>query len=73
MTETQKMTENKEELYVCDPNKNKDCKKTACFIYGGPCRLTKQPEFAFVAKNGQPIRDEQVRQEMEMNYEKHDL
>lgn len=30
--------------YECDPEKNKDCKKTACYINGGPCHHTKRPE-----------------------------
>ena len=28
------------ELYLCDPEKNKDCPKTHCFLIGGPCRRT---------------------------------
>lgn len=27
-------------LFYCDPKKNKRCKKTGCFAYGGPCRYT---------------------------------
>ena len=27
-------------LYLCDPNKNAECKKTACHINGGSCRMT---------------------------------
>lgn len=32
--------------YPCDPKKNKDCKKTACYEKGGECRLTLNPEYA---------------------------
>lgn len=32
--------------YVCDPEKNTACKKTHCFINGGPCEHTKHLEFA---------------------------
>lgn len=32
--------------YPCDPKKNKDCKKTACYAKGGPCSLTLNPEYA---------------------------
>lgn len=32
-------------LYICDPNKNKDCPKTECFIYGGECRRTTDETF----------------------------
>lgn len=27
-------------LYLCDPAKNKSCKKKACYGNGGPCFLT---------------------------------
>lgn len=27
-------------LVFCDPDKNKECKKTSCHIYGGPCFMT---------------------------------
>lgn len=27
-------------LYLCDPAKNKSCKKTACYGNGGPCFMT---------------------------------
>lgn len=32
-------------LYVCDIEKNKECKKTGCIINGGPCRHTTNPEY----------------------------
>lgn len=32
--------------YTCDPEKNKECKKTACYAKGGECRLTLNPEYA---------------------------
>lgn len=32
--------------YKCDPRKNKECKKTACYAKGGPCSLTLNPEYA---------------------------
>ena len=32
--------------YKCDPKKNKECKKTACYAKGGPCSLTLNPEYA---------------------------
>lgn len=28
------------ELYLCDPDKNTECKKQSCFINGGPCKYT---------------------------------
>ena len=27
-------------LYLCDPAKNKKCRKTACYGNGGPCFMT---------------------------------
>lgn len=32
--------------YYCDPKKNTTCKKTSCFMNGGPCMLTIHPEYA---------------------------
>lgn len=32
--------------YTCDPEKNKECKKTACYAKGGECRLTLNPNYA---------------------------
>ena len=34
-------------VYICDPAKNKECRKTACyFLNGGECFLTLREEFA---------------------------
>lgn len=33
-------------LYECDPDKNTECEKTDCAMYGGECYLTKYFEFA---------------------------
>lgn len=32
--------------YVCDPGKNEFCKKTNCYLNGGPCKATKNLSFA---------------------------
>lgn len=32
-------------IYLCDPSKNKDCKKTGCYLNGGDCRHTKKEEY----------------------------
>ena len=32
--------------YVCDPEKNTQCKKTFCHINGGPCCSTRHLEYA---------------------------
>ena len=34
------------DLYKCDPEKNKDCKKTGCYKNGGPCFATWNREYA---------------------------
>lgn len=34
-----------EELYVCDPAKNKECPKTNCYLNGGDCARTFNAEF----------------------------
>lgn len=33
------------ELYVCDPEKNVECRKSNCAHFGGECYLTKEKEF----------------------------
>lgn len=38
-------------LYICDPYKNKSCKKTACYINGGECYRTYFKEYAKEDKN----------------------
>ena len=42
----------KKTLYLCDPSKNKECKKNKCQI---KCKLTKYVEFAKLDKNGKPV------------------
>lgn len=32
-------------VYACDAAKNEACPKTGCFINGGPCEHTKNPEY----------------------------
>ena len=32
-------------LFFCDPDKNKECKKTSCYINGGECELTTDIKF----------------------------
>lgn len=33
-------------LYPCDPAKNVECGKQACFVNGGPCSLTRNLAYA---------------------------
>ena len=33
-------------FYTCDPAKATTCRKTSCFLIGGPCRLTLNKEWA---------------------------
>ena len=43
------------DLYFCAPWKNKACKKTACFLNGGECLLTRHIEYAMRGEDGEPI------------------
>lgn len=45
-------------LYLCDPNKNTECKKTSCLYGDGKyqqCDATTKKEFAKLDENGEPI------------------
>lgn len=33
-------------LYICDPKRNKECKKRRCYLNGGPCVYTKYINYA---------------------------
>lgn len=33
-------------LYLCDPDKNRNCKKSGCCKKGGECMCTTKPEYA---------------------------
>ena len=41
--------------YLCDPEKNTECRKTMCFQKGGLCKKTSNPEYAKKDENGNPI------------------
>ncbi len=60
-----------EKLYKCDPEKNPECKKTSCFIHGGCCDNTTNPEAAITDENGKPIEEtlEALRKGFEANDE----
>lgn len=45
----------KPKLYLCDTNKNLQCRATACFKNGGCCELTHRKEFALTDENGNAI------------------
>ena len=47
-------------IYLCDPEKNTECKKTACYINDGPCKCTMNPAYALTDLNGDPIIRAQV-------------
>ena len=42
-------------IYYCDPMKNDNCPKTACYVYGGPCECTTQEEFSMRDHNDDPM------------------
>lgn len=46
-----------DKLYKCNPEKNTECKKTICFINGGECDNTTNPEAAIIDENGKPIEE----------------
>ena len=42
--------------YLCDPKKNRDCRKMSCRWYGrGSCALTSKPACARTDPRGKPI------------------
>lgn len=43
-----------EQIWYCDPQKNDACRKTACYLYGGPCHLTTDPSNAMILY-GKPL------------------
>lgn len=43
------------EIWYCDPSKNEECKKTGCFVIGGPCHLTFDKRNAVVIE-GHPLK-----------------
>lgn len=42
-------------FYYCDPNLNRKCRKTSCFLRGGPCEATNNIEYAMRNKYGVPV------------------
>ena len=50
--------------YICDPKKNKECAKTACYERGGLCCLTLNPEYA--RENARPSTCKVVTREQHM-------
>jgi hypothetical protein len=33
-------------MFKCDPEKNIECKKTGCYLNGGPCKYTRYMKYA---------------------------
>lgn len=46
------MSVDKKICYLCDPNKNKECRKTSC---QKRCFCTQKEEYAMLDENGKPI------------------
>lgn len=46
-------------LYICDPEKNTGCSKTACHINDGPCEYTTHSEYARVGT--MPIKTKHIK------------
>lgn len=47
---TSKKPRNVELLFLCDPKKNTECRKTMCHMGGGECHCTTRPEFSVNGK-----------------------
>lgn len=41
--------------YYCDPSRNTRCRKTHCFINGGPCFVT--CDFRYAARGKEPTKE----------------
>lgn len=41
-------------VWYCDPQKNEACKKSGCYLFGGPCHLTLSVKNAIIL-NGRPM------------------
>lgn len=41
-------------MYICNPDKNHGCKKTSCYLNGGPCISTTEPKAAKRNSDGTP-------------------
>jgi hypothetical protein len=48
-------------FYRCIPEKNKECRKRACYRRGGPCRATSRTDCAVRDADGNPIEEFRVR------------
>lgn len=44
-------------LYLCDPAKNKSCRKTACYGNGGPCFMTTDEK---ASAGGNELNDQEI-------------
>ena len=56
--------------YICDPDKNDQCRKRMCYAKGGSCECTSHPEYAITDSDGNPIKTdvrERLKQKMEKN------
>lgn len=40
-----------DDLYLCDPEKNTQCRKNECYINGGECHLTSRKEFRLIKRS----------------------
>lgn len=49
--------------YRCNPDKNHGCKKTSCYLNGGPCISTTDPKMAKRSSDGTPRESTTLEQE----------
>lgn len=54
-------------LWPCDPNLNVKCRKSGCYVNGGPCKHTTNPVFAIPGTEGVPAKELLVTQFGEVN------
>ena len=54
--------------YLCDPEKNTDCRKSNCCEHGGPCELTSRKESAQLDPDGTPVMKKAT--EIKRNFDK---
>jgi hypothetical protein len=52
--------------YRCNPDKNKKCRKTFCYINGGACISTTDPKMAKRSSDGTPRESSTFEQEFAM-------
>lgn len=45
----------RKQAYYCDPFLNRECRKTGCFLRGGPCQSVMDIRYAMLNRYGIPV------------------